>query len=118
MNQKTKKSTRGGKRPGAGRPKGAKDKRKVMLEAAVARQVASDPTADSKVYLENILKAPIPDDADPMLVAAIEARKLEAAKVLINFQHPRLSSLEAKVESNTFVQTVKERAMKKRLDKK
>jgi hypothetical protein len=54
MEKQAKKSKRGGKRPGAGRKKGARDKRTVDLEEA-AQQAASKYKTDDPIELMRLM---------------------------------------------------------------
>jgi hypothetical protein len=79
---------RGGKRLGAGRPKGSKNKRTLMLEAG-SRQAAVggfSPLA----YLLQIMR-------DKTLDKAI---RLDAAKAAAPYCHPRLSATHSTKDSN------------------
>jgi hypothetical protein len=76
---------RGGARPGAGRKKGAlTTKTREIAEAALAEGIT--PLA----YMLSVLR----DDEQPV------AMRFEAAKAAAPFVHPRLSSVEAKVEGD------------------
>ena len=81
-------SNRGGKRPGAGRPKGSKNK--VIL----ARQTAIADSGLSPVeYMLNIVR----DEGQKQ-----EAR-LEAAKAVAPYIHPRLQSIESQTVNTTTI---------------
>jgi hypothetical protein len=78
----------GGNRPGAGRPKGARSKKTLQREAALAAIKASG--TDPLQFWADILaneEAPLP-------------LRLAAAKELAPYRHPRLSSLQANVKSD------------------
>lgn len=71
---------RGGKRPGAGRPKGAATKR--------TREVADKAAAEGLTPLEYMLAVLRDEAADP------DAR-MDAAKAAAPYVHPKLSSVDA-----------------------
>jgi hypothetical protein len=73
---------RGGKRPGAGRPKGSATKR--------TREIADAAMAEGLTPLEYMLEVMRDVRAD-------EARRLDAAKSAAPYVHPRLSSVEAQI---------------------
>lgn len=77
----SKKSTgvgRGGKRPGAGRPKGSLSKR--------TREIAETAAATGITPLEYMLLV--------MQSSGDEARRLDAAKAAAPYMHPRLAAIE------------------------
>jgi hypothetical protein len=84
----------GGRRPGAGRPQGARNKRTREIEAAAdaAREAIEEkiPEAfqgDAHALLMTVYKDPAQDW--PL--------RIDAAKAAIKFEKPALSSVEAKV---------------------
>ena len=90
-----KQDKRGGKRKGAGRPRGAKNKRTTALQEAVAEQLKSLPKGQvtAMEYFNNILNSKPPKTDDP--VALIEHVKLcfAAAKELMPYQNARLNAV-------------------------
>jgi hypothetical protein len=76
----------GGERPGAGRPKGARGKKTLQREVALAAIKASG--TDPLQFWADILAN---EEALPLRFAA--------AKELAPYKHPRLSSLQANVKS-------------------
>ena len=72
---------RGGKRPGAGRPRGAATKR--------TREIADFAVAEGVSPLEYMLAVMRDNDAEP-------ARRDDMAKAAAAYIHPRLSSVAAK----------------------
>lgn len=76
---------RGGARPGAGRPKGARDK--------LAQEAAEAVKATGMTPLEYLTSIYQDDEAD-------EAKRIEAAKAAAPYVHPRLSNIEAKVDAS------------------
>lgn len=76
---------RGGKRVGAGRPKGAATKK--------TREIADRAASDGLTPLEYMLDILRDVSADP-------AQRFEAAKHAAPYVHPKLSSVEAKVEAD------------------
>lgn len=71
---------RGGKRPGAGRPKGAANKK--------TREIAERAIQEGITPLEYMLRLLRDESADPQM-------RFEAAKAAAPYIHPRLSSIEA-----------------------
>ena len=72
---------RGGYRPGAGRPKGARSKRTQLLEEASLKAAAGGIMPLD--FILNIMR----DEEQAM------ERRIEAAKVAIGYCHPRLASV-------------------------
>lgn len=70
---------RGGKRPGAGRPKGSANKR--------TREIADKAAEEGVTPLEYLLSVMRNELAD-------EARRLDAAKAAAPYVHPKLSTVE------------------------
>lgn len=79
------KNNHGGKRPGAGRPKGAANKASIERQAKVA--------ATGDTPLDYMLKVMRDEMAD-------EKRRDEMAKAAAPYVHPKLSSVDAKVEGD------------------
>lgn len=75
----------GGKRPGAGRPRGAATRR--------TREIADRAVADGVSPLEYMLAVMRNGDAEP-------ARRDDMAKAAAAYIHPRLASVAAKVEGS------------------
>lgn len=69
----------GGKRPGAGRPPGARNKKGVALEQAIARS-----GMDALEYMATVME----DTSQPAQL------RLDAAKAIAPYVHPRLSATE------------------------
>lgn len=78
------KSRRGGARPGSGRPKGS--------ATAKTRAIADKAAAEGLTPLEYLLKV-LRDESQEQAV------RMDAAKSAAPYIHPRLSSVEAKVET-------------------
>lgn len=76
--------SKGGRRTGAGRPKGSRDKGKAALEA-VATLNGTTPIA----FFASILA----DEARPLEL------RFAAAKELAPYMHPKLSSIDAKIDA-------------------
>jgi len=82
---------RGGKRPGAGRKKGAATKktREIADKAAAAGITPLE-------YMLDILRAAPPKDAALDHKLIIQAMRFEAAKAAAPYVHPRLQAIEHK----------------------
>lgn len=85
----------GGRRPGAGRPQGARNKRTREIEAAadaareaIAEKIPEAFTGDAHALLMTVYK-------DPSQEMSL---RIDAAKAAIKFEKPALSSVEARVE--------------------
>jgi len=96
-NQEVKKSTWGGRRPGAGRKRGARLKRVVDREQLIAERAAamavilgSDAFVGDSVELLQLLYK------DPRLPAQL---RFEAAKAAAPYERPRLSSVDHQGEA-------------------
>lgn len=88
-NQRKSNDGRGGKRLGAGRKKGTPNKRTSALVEAV---VASGITPLD--YMLNVMRDPIPADAEPRVQAALHELRFEAAKAAAPYVHPKLAAIE------------------------
>ena len=75
---------RGGFRPGAGRPKGAKGKPKPIMEDVIPSDVARAAARDGMTPLEYALKVMNNADAD-------QARRDRMCAVAMPFCHPRVA---------------------------
>jgi phage terminase small subunit len=80
---------RGGKRPGAGRPKKGSERPKVDVEKAKA-EIAAAGVTDSKVFLERVLSG----------LVLPSATQMEAARCLLPFQHAKLGETGKKEQRN------------------
>jgi len=80
----------------AGRPKGSKNKRTILKEAALARITADDPEWDPYEYAMSVGK-------DPSLHTKEQAW---AADLLMPFKYPRLSSTKIDADINANVSVV------------
>ena len=88
--QRAYRMSRGGKRPGAGRPKGSKDKKTVERETLMAKMIASDCTPMQFHYA-------VMNNAD-----APFAYRHRSAEILMRFVHPALSAIETTVTVRSF----------------
>lgn len=84
-------SNRGGARPNAGRKKGSVAKHRKLANEATIRAVGSEMTP-----LEFLLHVMRDDEED-------DGRRLDAAKAAAPFVHPKLSSVDAKLDVDATV---------------
>lgn len=82
----------GGKRPGAGRPKGSKNKNPNKRRDVAQRALESGVTPLD--YMLSVMRQEIPENADRAVKVAMVEQRLEAAKAAAPYVHPRLSSVE------------------------
>lgn len=75
----------GGKRPGAGRPKGAKNKRTIALEEAARRAAAGEPEGITSLGLFQRVYKNKKNRLD---------LRMAAAEKCLPYEHPRLSNVE------------------------
>lgn len=96
---------RGGQRPGAGRPKGARNRRTEALAAALASTAAD---------LAQAIPDAFPGDAHALLMAVYKnpaldlTLRLDAAKAAVRYERPALSSIDSEVHQrlNATVETI------------
>ena len=84
---------KGGKREGAGRKPGSKTKK----TAEIALKAAEEGITPLE-YMLNVMREPIPENADPLAKAQMTANRMDAAKAAAPYIHPRLSAVEVKGE--------------------
>lgn len=89
MAEQTKKSKRGGPRPGSGRPKGVKNKSTIMKEE-LHQEVLTRAVENAETPLEVMLGIMRDPDTDPSM-------RFEAAKAAAPYVHPRLSQVDSTV---------------------
>lgn len=87
-NIKSEAAKRGGARPGAGRPRGAPNKKTRELQKAVE---ASGITPLD--FMLNVMRGQAPAGADPATVIAYTTLQFEAAKAAAPYVHPRLATV-------------------------
>lgn len=80
----------GGDRPGAGRPKGAKNKKTRALQEAIE----SSGETPLQFMLRVMRGEACPPNADPKVKAVFAGLQFEAAKAAAPYVHSRLSSVE------------------------
>ena len=88
---------RGGKRPGAGRPKGAATQR--------TREIADRVAAEGVLPLEYMLGVMRDPAAEP-------SRRDDMAKAAAPYLHPRLSSTDARIDGQLSLAQLVEQSMK------
>lgn len=79
----------GGARAGAGRKKGGQNTK----TAEIARKAAEGGITPLE-YMLQVLRDPIPEDADPAVKVAMVGMRFEAAKAAAPYMHPRLAAVE------------------------
>jgi hypothetical protein len=89
MPEQTKKSKRGGPRPGSGRPKGVKNKTTIMKEE-LHKEVLTRAVENADTPLEVMLGIMRDPDTEPSM-------RFEAAKAAAPYVHPRLSQVDSTV---------------------
>lgn len=113
------------KTPGSGRTKGTPNKKTEEFHAAVAAQMDASGSDDPVEVMQAIMMAPMPkvEDYENEAVAYVMAMKswaalrFEAAKNLAPYKHPKLSSVDLKVnESSEHIAAVNERMMAEQPD--
>ncbi len=85
---------KGGRRPGAGRKKGSRNKETLKRVDIAAKALDSGITPLD--YLLDVMRKPIPDDAEAALKVVMIGQRFEAAKAAAPYVHPRLAALELK----------------------
>lgn len=85
---------KGGKRPGAGRKPGVPNKANAEREAAIR---ASGLTPMD--YFLGLLRDEHKEDDEPAVKIARELQRFAAAKELMAYCHPRLASIEARIDA-------------------
>lgn len=89
MSGTTKKSRRGGARPGSGRPKGVKNKTTIMREE-LHQEVLTRAVENAETPLEVMLGIMRDPNTEPSM-------RFEAAKAAAPYVHPRLSQVDSTV---------------------
>lgn len=84
--------TRGGARPGSGCKKGSTHK--ATKKRAEIALLALDAGVTPLEYMLEIMRAPVPDDADTAAKAILAGLRFEAAKAAAPYVHPRLAAVE------------------------
>ena len=83
---------KGGARPGSGRKLGSKSK--ATMKRAEVAALALDNGITPLEYMLDIMRKPIPDNADAVSVAVLTGYRFEAAKAAAPYVHPRLAAIE------------------------
>ncbi len=99
----------GGKRPGAGRKTGSKNKSTVMMQEAIAKQLADTVSDEPLAVMIEIMNTPKPSQDDypgdiGAWVTAVKgwlAMRLDAAAKAAPDRHARLSAVEASQDSSS-----------------
>lgn len=80
---------RGGKRVGAGRKPGSKTKKTSEMAMKAAIEGVSP-----LEYMLNVMRQPIPENADALVKMQMVSQRFEAAKAAAPYVHPRLQTHE------------------------
>lgn len=83
------KTKRGGRRPGSGRKKGTPNKK-----TAAVIQAVEEGGVMPLDYMLDVMRSPIPTDAEPTVEVAMRGLRFEAAKAAAPYVHPKLSAVE------------------------